>query len=105
MLEILRVEREMRLEGSALRFDVSKNIQALLVPAEFPSTHGRQDDDQEAVWDVSDPWRSRLQAFLDLAQDHYYRKGAKGHCTSNFACFGRMAEKKHDLIQAAAMGC
>lgn len=103
MMKILRVEGEVCLEGGAFCFDVAKDIQALLVPAEFPSEDCRQHHDYEAIRNVSDPRRPRLQALLHFAQHHDDCESSKGHCARNLARFRRVAEQEHDLVETASM--
>lgn len=46
--------------------DVAEDFEALIVPAELPGEDGRQHDDHEAVWYISDRGKARLEALLEF---------------------------------------
>lgn len=104
MLEVPFIEGEVHLEGRALGLDVTQNVQALLVPAEVRREDRREDHNEEAIWDVRNPRRTRLQSLLDFTQHHDDCECAKGYRAGDLACLGQMSEEEHDLVQAASMG-
>jgi len=73
MIKMGHLDRNVEGEGMAgATFDATKDLEALLVPAEHVTEDSAEDYNQEAVGEEVDPRVSRRYVLLNDSTEHYY---------------------------------